>query len=121
MKYPFEATYQEILAAPESFVEAVFSSLESEFLLLPRGQGFIEYPAFESAYEALKKVTANFSELPRRQIIDLVTSTPLSLIVLRSILGFTPPEWAYVASQRKGIAIPRDSLEPWTAGHEWNH
>ena len=106
MKYPFEATYQEILAAPESFVEAVFSSLESEFLLLPRGQGFIEYPAFEAAYEALKKVTANFSELPRRQIIDLVTSAPLSLIVIRSILGFTPPEWEYVASQRKGIAIP---------------
>ena len=45
MKYPFEATYQEILADPDSFVEAVFSSLASEFLLLPKGQGFIDYPA----------------------------------------------------------------------------
>jgi hypothetical protein len=107
MKYPFEAGLQEILSTPDEFVTAVFSSLESEFLLLPKGQGFIEYPAFEAAYEALKKVTANFSRLPRDQILDLVTSTPLCLIVIRSILGFTPPEWAYVASQRKGIPIPQ--------------
>ena len=40
MKYPFEADFQEILATPESFVVAVFSSLESEFLLLPQGSGF---------------------------------------------------------------------------------
>jgi hypothetical protein len=26
-------------------------------------------------------------------------------IVIRSILGFTPPEWAYVTTQRKGITI----------------
>ncbi len=108
MRYPFEADYQEILANPDSFVTAVFSSLESEFLLLPRGQGFIEYPAFEVAYEALKKVTANFSQLPRDQIINLASSTPLCLIVIRSILGFTPPEWAYVAEQRKGVPVPQN-------------
>ena len=36
-----------------------------------------------------------------------VCNAPRALIVIRSILGFTPPEWAYVASQRKGIAIPQ--------------
>ncbi|HOC55552.1 MAG TPA: hypothetical protein PKI20_08025 [Verrucomicrobiota bacterium] len=105
MKCPFEADYQEIVADPDSFVTAVVSSLASEFLTLPKGEGFIEYPQFELGYEALKKATANFSKLPRQGIMDLVASTPTCLIVIRSILGFTPSEWAYVASQRKGIAV----------------
>jgi len=105
MKYPFEAGYQEILSDPDSFVATVFSSLASEFLVLPKGEGFVEYPQFEAAYESFKKVTLNFSRMPRREILNLVSSTPICLIVIRSILGFTPPEWAYVASQRKGIAV----------------
>jgi len=105
MKYPFEVDFQEITASPDSFVTAVFSSLASEFLVLPKGDGFIEYPQFEAGYEALKKVTENFSSLKCREIVDLVTSTPICLIVIRSILGFTPPEWAYVVGQRKGIPI----------------
>ena len=108
MKYPFEADLQEILANPDEFVEAVFSSLESEFLLLPRGPGFIDYPSFETAYEELKKLTLGFSLLPRDQIINLVNSKPLCLLVLRSILGFTPPEWAYTAEQRKGVVVPQN-------------
>ena len=48
MKYPFEADYQEILADPDSFVTAVFSTLASEFLVLPKGEGFVEYPQFEA-------------------------------------------------------------------------
>lgn len=105
MKYPFEATYAEIQADPDGFVTAVFSSLASEFLVLPKGDGFIEYPQFEAGYEALKKATAGFSILPREELLQLVASTPICLVVIRSILGFTPPEWAYVASQRKGVAV----------------
>ena len=105
MKYPFEVDYQEILADPDCFVTAVVSSLASEFLVLPKGEGFIDYPQFETGYEALKKATANFSKLPPREITELVMSTPICLIVIRSILGLTPPEWAYLASQRKGIPV----------------
>lgn len=105
MKYPFEADFQEISANPDAYVTAVFSSLASEFLVLPRGEGFVEYPQFESGYEALKKVTSNFSSLPCPEITDLVCSMPICFIVIRSILGFTPPEWAYVTTQRKGITI----------------
>ena len=108
MKYPFEADLPEILSNPDDFVEAVFSSLESEFLLLPKGPGFIDYPTFEAAYEALKKVTVNFSQLPRDQIMDLASSTPLCILIIRSILGFTPPEWAYVAEQRTGVPVPQN-------------
>ena len=55
MKYPFEATHNEIEATPEPFVTAVFSSLASEFLRLPKEDGFVEYAAFETGYEALKQ------------------------------------------------------------------
>jgi len=105
MKYPFEADFQEILADPDSFVAALVSSLASEFLTLPKGEGFVEYAQFEAGYEALKRVTANFSTLPRREIRELAVSTPICLIVIRSILGFTPSEWAYLASQRRGIPV----------------
>jgi hypothetical protein len=109
MKYPFEAELPEILANPDGFVTAVFSSLASEFLVLPKGEGFVEYPQFEAGYEALKKVTSNFSNLSPPEIIKLVCSTPICFIVIRSILGFTPPEWAYVTAQRKGITINQGS------------
>jgi hypothetical protein len=32
------------------------------------------------------------------------------MIVLRSILGFTPPEWAYVASQRTGVRVDQGAV-----------
>ena len=62
-KYPFEAPFDEILRDAEGYVDAVFSCLESEFLVMPKGVGFVEYPAFERGYEALKTATKGFSEL----------------------------------------------------------
>ena len=52
--FPFEVSLEEILRDPESYVDAVFSCLESEFLVMPKGAGFVEYPVFERGYEALK-------------------------------------------------------------------
>jgi hypothetical protein len=61
--FPFEASLEEILRAPESYVDSVFSCLESEFLVMPKGAGFVEYPVFERGYEALKAATEGFSIL----------------------------------------------------------
>ena len=105
MKYPFEAEISEIEAAPEPFVSAVFSSLASEFLTLPKGEGFVEYAAFETAYESLKKATRGFAALPASEVLKTVLEVPISLVVLRSMLGFTPPEWAYLATQRHGLEV----------------
>jgi hypothetical protein len=63
LKYPFEAPFDEIRENPDLFVSSVFSSLESEFLLMPKGAGFVEYAVFERGYEALKAETKAFSEL----------------------------------------------------------
>ena len=62
-KYSFEAPFDEIMREAETYVDAVFSCLESEFLVMPKGSGFVEYPAFERGYEALKAATKGFSEL----------------------------------------------------------
>jgi len=60
MKYPFEVPFEELKANPDVFISAVFSCLESEFLIMPKGDGFIEYPAFEKGYESLKMATNGF-------------------------------------------------------------
>ena len=105
MKYPFELEFSEIEAAPEPFVSAVFSSLASEFLTLPKGEGFVDYAAFETGYEALKKATRGFAALPRSEVLGTVLEVPIAFVVLRSMLGFSPPEWAYVAAQRHGSEL----------------
>jgi hypothetical protein len=102
---PFEATVEDIQANPNAYVDAVFESLGSSFLILPRGPGFIDYPMFERGYEALKLATEGFAHIEPGRVLPVVYSHPISMVVLRSILGFTPPEWAYVARQRTGIQI----------------
>ncbi|MDA8136722.1 MAG: hypothetical protein M0T82_19045 [Desulfobacteraceae bacterium] len=103
--FPFEATLDEIFRNPEAYIDSVFSCLESEFLIMPKGAGFVEYPVFERGYEALKAATEGFTKLDPDQIYSLTVSEPISIVVLRSMLGFTPPEWGYVTEQRTGIPV----------------
>lgn len=104
-KFPFEATLEEILKDPEPFVDAVFSCLESEFLVMPKGAGFVEYAVFERGYEALKAATKNFTEMLPERVFPVTIDEPISIVVLRTMLGFTPPEWGYVATQRTGVEV----------------
>lgn len=104
-KYPFEASWNEIQRESEKFVDAVFSCLESEFLFMPKGAGFIEYPVFEKGYEALKAATNGFSKLEPARILPVALSEPISIIVIRSMLGFTPSEWGYTTTQRIGVTV----------------
>jgi hypothetical protein len=107
MKFPFEVPPEEVLATPEAYVDAVFSSLASEFLVMPKGEGFLDYPIFSSGYEFLKQISGGFTQLEATAVLEASFKKPVILIVLRAILGFTPPEWAYIASSRKGIDIPQ--------------
>jgi len=103
--FPFEASLEEILRDPESYVDSVFSCLESEFLVMPKGVGFVEYPVFERGYEALKAATKGFSVLTPDKVYPITVSEPISVVVLRTMLGFTPPEWGYVTTQRTGVKV----------------
>ena len=105
MRFPFEVPFEEVQANVDEYISAVFSCLESEFLVVPKGQGFVEYPTFEAGYEALKHATAGFTNPTPHRILQAVLDKPISIVVLRAMLGFTPPEWAYVATQRTGIEV----------------
>ena len=55
-KYPFERPYSEGRADLDTYVDAVFSCLESEFLIMPKGIGFIDYPVSRSRNLAPKNL-----------------------------------------------------------------
>lgn len=103
--YPFEADFAELCHNLDQYVDEVFASLESDFLIMPKGKGFVEYPAFEAGYEALKVATHNFHNFDHVAVQAALVQTPMIFIVLRTMLGFTPPEWAYMASVHTGIPI----------------
>ena len=106
-KYPFEATYAEIEADLDAFIDAVFGVLQSSFLILPRGPGFVAYPEFQDAYEVLKRHTAGFAAVELDPVMAALTEDGLAFVVLRTILGFTAPELAYLTTQRMGLEVPQ--------------
>lgn len=110
MPFPFEVPFATVEADLDAYVDEIFGVLQSEFLTLPRGDGFIDYPVFAQAYEALKRTTGGFRDLSPEPVIEAVYRVPLTFIVLRSMLGFTPPEWAYVATQRSGVEVTQGAI-----------
>lgn len=109
MPFPFEVDFDDVQSNLDAYVDAVFGCLESEFLVMPRGTGFVEFATFEGGYEALKRATENFRDVTPEKIEPVVFETPISLVVLRCMLGFTPPEWAYHASRHAGVAVTQSA------------
>ncbi len=109
-RYPFEVPYAEIEADADTFMNAVFDTLQSSFLLLPRGPGFVTYQDFQRAYEVLKRHTAGFTAVESNSVMKALQEDALAFVVLRAMLGFTPPELAYVASKRSSIAVTQKTL-----------
>ena len=107
MPFPFEVPFADIAGNLDAYVDEVFGALQSEFLTLPKGEGFVEYPVFERGYEALKRHTGGFRDLSPELVLQIVYQQPITLIVLRTILGFTPPELAYVTTQRANVEVPQ--------------
>jgi hypothetical protein len=107
-RYPFNVPYAEIEADVDAFIDAVFDTLQSSFLLLPLGPGFVTYPEFQQAYEVLKRQTAGFTAMEPGNVMSALQEDALAFVVLRTMLGFTPPELAYVASQKSGIVVSQN-------------
>lgn len=107
MPFPFEVGFDELRSDLDAYVDAVFGCLESEFLVMPKGEGFVEFPTFETGYEALKRATGGFRDVTPEKVAPVVFEVPISFVVLRCMLGFTPPEWAYYASRHTGVAVPQ--------------
>jgi hypothetical protein len=109
-RYPFEVSFEEVQANLDEFAGVVMDSLQSDFLVLPKGKGFVEYTVFRGGYEALRRATSGFVNVTGDAVLAVVQQAPISLIVLRTMLGFTPPEWAYVATLRTGVDIPQGAV-----------
>jgi len=107
MMPPYQATAEQLQLDIESYVDAVYSSLESQFLVLPQGPSFVEYTRFQAAYEVLKKATSGFRELRPAAVWDALLIDSMAVVVLRCILGMSPPEWAELAAADSGVLIPQ--------------
>lgn len=101
----FEIDYDDPGIAWDPLVDEVFGELSSSFLEMPRGEGFIDYPTFEKGYQALKRWTDSFEALTTENVLNAVQEIPIALIVFRCILGFSPPEWAYVTTEMTKITV----------------
>ncbi|MDA8220049.1 MAG: hypothetical protein M0Z94_20800 [Dehalococcoidales bacterium] len=97
MTKPFEVGLEYLTDHLEEMVNEVFADLQSQFLVLPKGNNFVEYANFEEAYEVLKRHTSAFTALTESKVRAALREDSLALIVLRSILGMSPPEWAELA------------------------
>ena len=101
----FEANYGDPALAFDPLVDEVFAELKSSFLGMPRGHGFVDYATFEKGYQALKSSTDAFVNVTPATVEAAIEMAPIALIVFRAILGFTPPEWAYVTTEMTGVAV----------------
>lgn len=105
MPLRFDADYQDLALVIDPLIDEVVSELKSSFLEMPRGDGFIEYRIFEQGYQTLKRSTDAFAKVTPETIEAAVEAMPISLIVFRAILGFTPPEWAYITTEMTGVVV----------------
>jgi hypothetical protein len=108
MKQPFQASAVELSEQLEDYVDAVYASLESQFLVLPKGGNFVEYARFQEAFETLKRATKDFRTVDPAAVWDALLADSLTAVVLRCILGMTPPEWADLAASDSGLTITQN-------------
>ena len=78
-----------------------FSCLESEFLVMPKGSRVRRISGIRTRIRGAKGGDQRVSRnLIRRKYLSVTVAEPISIVVLRTMLGFTPPEWGYVTTQR---------------------
>jgi hypothetical protein len=92
---------------------AVIDTLQSFFIEMPRGNSFCERDDFEQGYEAFRQETRDGSDLSGDAILRAIAKDPRAWTVLRSIVGLSPGEAAWVAieeAQAQGtfLAVKQD-------------
>lgn len=110
MPYPFEIGHDDLVRHLDVHLDSVFGSLQSDFLLLPRGPHFVPYDDFQRAFEAIKRHTATFARFTPETVWSAMLDDSLAFVVLRTILGFSPPEWAELAQKDSGVEIPQGAV-----------
>jgi hypothetical protein len=106
---PFEVSPDYLRDHMEEMVSAIFADLQSQFLVLPKGPNFVEYPDFQTSYEVLKRETSAFEKFTEATVWAALGADAMSFLVLRSILGLSPPEWADLARSDLGVDVPQNA------------
>jgi hypothetical protein len=129
MPLRFEKNYKDPAIAWDPLIDEVFAELKSSFIQMPKGEGFIDYPTFERGYQTLKRCTDAFASVTPEAVLSAVREAPIAFVVFRCILGFSPPEWAYVTTEMTSIEVDQGAarvidrkfrLKPLTPIHEGN-
>ncbi|MCC7416585.1 MAG: hypothetical protein IT176_05530 [Acidobacteria bacterium] len=108
MPRPFEIGFDDLQVRVDEMVDATFADLQSQFLVLPRGDHFVDYADFQSAYEMLKRHTDAFGAFTADRIWNALREDALAFLVVRTILGLSPPEWADLARSDLGVEVPQN-------------
>lgn len=107
MTYPFELSPSDLSQRLDEMVDVTFAELTSEFMLLPRGRAFLTYDDFLAGYEALRLATGGFDTLTTDGCWKAMRDNARALIVLRAILGLSPPEWEHLArKEMPSVTLP---------------
>jgi hypothetical protein len=101
----FDADYGDPNISWDPLVDEVFGELTSSFLEMPKGEGFVDYSTFETGYQALKARTNAFANVTTDSVLAAVRDVPITFVVFRCILGFTPPEWAFVTTEKTDVSV----------------
>jgi hypothetical protein len=72
MPFPFEIPAAELAVNIEDHVDSIYAGLSSDFIAMPKGEGFVDYPIFEAGYEALKKATSGFDTLAPDSLLKCI-------------------------------------------------
>lgn len=90
-------------------IEGDARGLQSFFMVMPKGAAFVDFARFAQAYEALRVGTSDFAEFSEGWVLDVVRQDSLALVVLRTMVGLSPPELAHVASLTAGVAVDQSA------------
>ncbi len=103
MTHPFELGLQDLQSRIDEMVSVTFGDLHSQTLSLPMGNGFLPYATFQEAYEVLKRETGAFLRFTDDTLWAALRADALTFVVIRTILGLAPPEWADLAKAERGV------------------
>ncbi|MEV0876629.1 hypothetical protein AB0I85_02200 [Micromonospora echinofusca] len=105
---PYQLTSAQLLEQLDDMVSATFSDLTSQFMLLPRGSSFVGYEDFLAGYEAVRHATNGFASVSVDQCWNAIQNNALALVVIRCILGVSPPEWQDLTFEETGVRLPNN-------------
>jgi hypothetical protein len=77
--------------------KAVLDTLQSFFIEMPRGKSFCERADFQRGYAVLRRATRKGADLTGDALLAAIAEEPRAWLVLRSIIGTSPGETAYIA------------------------